>query len=59
MENTTQEKPFKVIELVKFGMLFGYGVKEIESGKIIFEFDELEKHLAESKCDLKNALKGF
>lgn len=55
----TQEKPYKVVEIVKFGMLFGYGVKDLETGKIIFEYDETEKHLAESKCELKNAIKGF
>jgi hypothetical protein len=55
----TQEKPYKVVEIVKFGMLFGYGVKDLEAGKIIFEYDETEKHLAESKCELKNAIKGF
>jgi hypothetical protein len=56
---TTQEKPFKVVEIVKFGMIFGYAVKEIESGKIIYDYSDNEKHLAELKCELKNSLKGF
>jgi hypothetical protein len=55
----TQNKPYKVVEIVKFGMLFGYGVKELESGKIILEYSEEEKNLAETKCELKNAIKGF
>ena len=55
----TQEKPFKVVEIQKFGMIFGYGVKEIESGKIIYDYSDNEKHLAELKCELKNSLKGF
>lgn len=55
----TQTQPYKVIEVVKFGMLFGYAVKEVSTGKTIAEFDETEKHKAQSKCELKNALKGF
>ena len=56
---TTQEKPFQVVEIVKFGMIFGYGVKEVQSGKMIYTYSDDEKYLAESKCNFKNALKGF
>jgi hypothetical protein len=56
MKNAIQENPFKVVEIVKFGMIFGFGVKELETGKIIYEFDCDQKDKAESKCELKNLL---
>lgn len=55
----TQIKPYKVIEVVKFGMLFGYAVKNTSTGQVIAEYDETEKHKADSKAELKNALAGF
>lgn len=52
----TENKPYKVIQLVKFGMLFGYAVKNTSTGQVIAEYDETEKHKADSKAELKNAL---
>jgi hypothetical protein len=55
MEATTQR--FIVKEVCKFGMLFGYRVFDtIENTYLPFEFDEDEKHRAESRCELSNAL---
>lgn len=60
---TNQEfKNYKVVEIVKFGMLFGYAVKNISNNQIIAEYSEEERWKADSKDELKNALnenKGF
>jgi hypothetical protein len=53
---TQQPERFKVVQLIKFGMLIGYGVKDIVEGKIIASYEEEDKYRAESKCRLKNAL---
>ena len=48
---------FVVKELVRFGMLFGYVVFDTkEKVNLPYEFDEEEKHKAELKAELKNAL---
>ena len=55
MTSTTQR--FIVKEVCKFGMLFGYRVFDtLENTYLPFEFDEDEKHRAESRCELSNAL---
>jgi hypothetical protein len=54
----TTEMRFKVKEVIKFGMLFGYIVFDTkENKKTPFEYDEDEKWRAESKCELLNALR--
>jgi hypothetical protein len=47
---------FIVTEIVRFGLLFGYAVVEVASGKTIRQYDEDEKYLADSRCELKNLL---
>lgn len=54
---TTATKRFKVKEVYKFGMLFGYKVYDtIEKVNLPFDFDEEQKEEAETKAELKNAL---
>jgi hypothetical protein len=53
METTT--KRFKVQEVCKFGMLFGYRVFDtVKKIALPYEFDCDEKHKAESRCERSN-----
>lgn len=47
---------YVVVPLIKLGLLYGYGVKDTKDGSIVYEYDEDEKHEAELRCELKNAL---
>jgi hypothetical protein len=54
--NVVQE-PYVVVEIVKFGLLCGYKIKDTRNGRYLpYEFDDSQKHEAERKCELKNAL---
>lgn len=48
---------FIVLEIIKFGMLFGYTIYDrIEKEELPYQFNEDEYQKAKSKCDLKNVL---
>ena len=49
---------FAVEKIVRFGLLFGYKVVEVATGETIREYNEDEKHMADSRCELKNLLAG-
>ena len=54
---TTTTERFIVKEVYKFGMLFGYRVFDtVENVNLPYEFDEDEKHRAETRCELSNTL---
>jgi hypothetical protein len=51
----TATERFKVQEVIKFGMLFGYRVWDtVEKTALPYEFDCDEKHKAESRCERSN-----
>jgi len=55
---TALTKRFIVKEMIKFGMVFGYRVYDTKEKRYLpFDFDEDEKQQAETKAELKNALK--
>lgn len=48
---------FIVLEIIKFGMLFGYTIWDrVEKEVLPYEFNEDEYQKAKSKCDFKNVL---
>jgi hypothetical protein len=49
-------KRFVVKEVVKFGMIFGYIVFDTKENKRLpYDFNEDEKHKAETRAELSNA----
>lgn len=54
---SAKNKRFEVRKIVKFGLMCGFKIYDTKTNKFLpWHFEEHEEYLADSKCDLKNAL---